>query len=248
MKIFRESSVPNPPDHPTKQQQLNVELLMQQPLLALEPAMPHDNDVLCGRGGNNRKKNKPYHVIIDKFKIPYSLGGNNKEKQFIIQEVIAEVENLSPPGRFLEKMTGHWHEIEYDKAYLKVSQSLREKPKIKEEERRFEETIGLEEARRNEEARVVVKGSEDAKRKGKILRTNDPQKNDMVGGTEQSRKRAKKTTFGGDSMMVGGESDEELLTDTRRSPFDASIRISELDILPNFYLDKFNPSLEPTTR
>jgi len=95
---------------------------------------PHHNDVLFGRGGkiNNHPGNKAFRKLISQFKEVRLLAKDNKEKRFIIDEVIAVIENLSPPGRFLNKnsSTGLWYDVGYEKAKEKVSQGLREDAKL----------------------------------------------------------------------------------------------------------------------
>jgi len=91
---------------------------------------PNNNDVLCGKGGNyqrkNGSKNREYREIVDKYAGKFNNTKKNKEKQYITDEIIAEVEDSG--GRFLQQdeTTKLWHEIRKDEAKTKVKQALRD--------------------------------------------------------------------------------------------------------------------------
>jgi len=91
---------------------------------------PHDNDVLFGRGGNINVHpgNEEFRRIVHRYKGFYSAARYKKEKRLIADEILAVIEKLNPPGRFLAKdsSTGLWHTVGYEKARNKASQALRE--------------------------------------------------------------------------------------------------------------------------
>jgi len=90
---------------------------------------PHNNDVLCGRGGGaqNHAGNYQYRHLINNSKIRYLTGGK-KIKPIVARELVATIYRMEPPGRFLElcMTTGTFFDIGEAKAAQKVSQALRE--------------------------------------------------------------------------------------------------------------------------
>jgi len=98
----------------------------------------HDNDVLCGRGGdiNIHLGNIKYRKTVETNKRIYLTSRFKREKRLISECIVKDVKRQSPPGRFLTRdvKDGPWREISDVKARDKVSQALREgAPKIREE-------------------------------------------------------------------------------------------------------------------
>jgi len=104
--------------------------IQQPPATPLTTRDPHDNDVLCGRGGtiNAWPGNEQYRSFVERKKRVYLTARFKREKRLISQSIIDEVRNLNPPGRFLAKdqVTDIWADIGDDKAREKTSQALRE--------------------------------------------------------------------------------------------------------------------------
>jgi hypothetical protein len=93
---------------------------------------PHDNDVLFGRGGhtNGHPGNQVFRSLVQEKKIAFNHANNNREKRIISQSIVCGFQNLTPPGRFIEKQIGSesgWQEVDMKKAMKKTSQALREK-------------------------------------------------------------------------------------------------------------------------
>ena len=88
---------------------------------------PERNDVLCGRGkfAMNWKGNLFFSTFIKINKERYSKA-NNQIKQQIANDVVNEIQSLSPPGRFLMLSSNEWIEISNERAIRKIRQALRE--------------------------------------------------------------------------------------------------------------------------
>jgi len=90
---------------------------------------PHDNDVLCGRGGGsqNHPGNDYYRNMISSNKYRY-LSSNKLGKRGIALELVSVIYTMDPPGRFLEKneLNQTYDDIGEERAVVKVSQALRE--------------------------------------------------------------------------------------------------------------------------
>lgn len=98
--------------------------------------VPHDNDVLCGRGGyiNIHPGNSRFRRLVEKRKRCYIDARFKREKRLITESIIKDIKRQMPPGRFLTRpqKDGPWIEISEDKARDKTSQALRENaPKIR---------------------------------------------------------------------------------------------------------------------
>eukprot|EP00538_Stauroneis_constricta_P000617 CAMPEP_0119570988 /NCGR_PEP_ID=MMETSP1352-20130426/43885_1 /TAXON_ID=265584 /ORGANISM="Stauroneis constricta, Strain CCMP1120" /LENGTH=529 /DNA_ID=CAMNT_0007620665 /DNA_START=1051 /DNA_END=2640 /DNA_ORIENTATION=+ len=103
--------------------------------------VPHANDVLSGRGGsiNSHVGNQKFRDIVKTRKEDYTLAASKAEKASVVNEVIAQVRTLDPPGRFLQRDSaasstgsGWWIELDEIKMMAKTSQALREgAPKIR---------------------------------------------------------------------------------------------------------------------
>jgi len=97
---------------------------------------PHDNDVLCGRGGgtNSHPGNERYRRIVVANKYRY-LSSHKAGKPAVAREVVAAIYNMDPPGRFIERdrKTKMYRDIGEFSAIQKVGQALREDaPSIRE--------------------------------------------------------------------------------------------------------------------
>ena len=90
---------------------------------------PHDNDVLCGRGGgtNHHLGNKQYRKLVEDRKRDY-VNSSKRGKPLLSRSIVEAVRKQSPPGRFLTKddKTGLWYDIGDQKAREKTAQALRE--------------------------------------------------------------------------------------------------------------------------
>lgn len=96
---------------------------------------PNPQDVLSGRGGgiNSHPGNKAYREWVRLRKEAYNLAVSKKEKTEVAMQVLRQVKQQDPPGRFLQKdptavrSGGHWWvEIDDSKALAKTTQALRE--------------------------------------------------------------------------------------------------------------------------
>ena len=91
---------------------------------------PHDNDVLCGRGGsiNSHPGNERFRQLVEKRKRVYLTARFKREKRLIANSILSEIRTIDPPGRFLTRdtKTGTWYDIGDEKARDKTSQALRE--------------------------------------------------------------------------------------------------------------------------
>mmetsp|Transcript_12531 Transcript_12531/g.23515 ORF Transcript_12531/g.23515 Transcript_12531/m.23515 type:complete len:552 (+) Transcript_12531:734-2389(+) len=91
--------------------------------------VPHKNDVLLGRGGNNNK-----HVGNEMLRLmarslaPEYCKATKKQKSNMSRELVHRIRNLSPPGRFLRKCahSDEWEDAGDAVAREKVSQALRD--------------------------------------------------------------------------------------------------------------------------
>lgn len=96
---------------------------------------PHKHDVLSGRGGsiNSHRGNIQFREWVAERKNDYNLALSKQDKARVAREVIALVQNQTPPGRFLQKdpSSSHgamswWVEIDDERIMSKTSQALRE--------------------------------------------------------------------------------------------------------------------------
>jgi hypothetical protein len=127
----------------------------------LTTTAPHENDVLCGRGViNSHPGNKQYRKFIDLKKRLYLTAQFKREKRLISCQIVDQVRNLNPPGRFLMNDPANpsiWHDIGNEKARDKTSQTLREM--VLTVRRRSEEVAKLEEDfRKAQQANAVLLG------------------------------------------------------------------------------------------
>jgi len=92
---------------------------------------PHENDVLCGRGGriNSHAGNLKFREIVKSLKTSYTCPFlKRKDKASIAAEVVLQIQRLQPPGRFLTEHEGGggWMEVSAYQALRKAGQALRE--------------------------------------------------------------------------------------------------------------------------
>lgn len=100
-----------------------------QPFKMNAPIIPHDNDVLMGRGGKNNQ-----HVGNEKLRALARQRCDNyrfsskKGKSLMSRELVKLVRGMSPPGRFLKKnsLTSLWEDVGDEIAREKASQALRD--------------------------------------------------------------------------------------------------------------------------
>lgn len=91
---------------------------------------PHINDIVSGRGsGSNRHEGNLYFRKLIRENKELYLSRPKNEKMLVARDIYNTIEDLDPPGRFLQKNpeTGSWFEIGKDRALEKISQALREK-------------------------------------------------------------------------------------------------------------------------
>eukprot|EP00542_Grammatophora_oceanica_P017584 CAMPEP_0194033900 /NCGR_PEP_ID=MMETSP0009_2-20130614/6389_1 /TAXON_ID=210454 /ORGANISM="Grammatophora oceanica, Strain CCMP 410" /LENGTH=249 /DNA_ID=CAMNT_0038674631 /DNA_START=72 /DNA_END=821 /DNA_ORIENTATION=- len=103
-------------------------------------SLPNDvgeNDVLCGRGkgSNNFSGNKRFQELVRQHRPIYVAAKKRRNKRAVCEQIIGLV--LSRGGRFLGKVQDgnsplqyKWEPLSYDKILVKVSQALRETPKL----------------------------------------------------------------------------------------------------------------------
>mmetsp|Transcript_31384 Transcript_31384/g.48146 ORF Transcript_31384/g.48146 Transcript_31384/m.48146 type:complete len:782 (+) Transcript_31384:150-2495(+) len=91
--------------------------------------VPHENDVLCGRGvtTNRHVGNENFRSLVNCNKEIY-VTSTKRQKMTISRSIVEAVRTLEPAGRFLEKdqTTGCWFDIGDKKAIEKTSQALRD--------------------------------------------------------------------------------------------------------------------------
>lgn len=93
------------------------------------PIVPHQNDILMGRGGNTNLHagNQNLRRMALSLREKYATS-RKKEKTIISRELVRKVKESDPPGRFLcfNKSTQAWTEIGDENAREKVGQVLRD--------------------------------------------------------------------------------------------------------------------------
>ena len=123
------SSGSNPPTPSKPQQQQQAETTTKPPQQLYFIKTPHDNDVLCGRGGgtNHHPGNKRYRRWVEDRKRDY-VNSSKRGKPLLSLGIVEAVRNQNPPGRFLSRddKTGLWYDIGDQKAREKTGQALRE--------------------------------------------------------------------------------------------------------------------------
>lgn len=94
---------------------------------------PQVNDVLTGRGNgvNNHPGNVQFRSFVASVKNKY-LTGAVPVKREVTKHVISLIKSQNPPGRFLKQnpLTEVWEEVDYDHAFKKTCQALRERPPV----------------------------------------------------------------------------------------------------------------------
>ncbi|CAB9518565.1 expressed unknown protein [Seminavis robusta] len=89
----------------------------------------HDHDILMGRGGKNNshvgneKLREMARAVTEVYK-----KASKKEKSRMAWDLIEQVKQLNPPGRFLRRIqdTGAWEEVPVSQAREKAGQCLRD--------------------------------------------------------------------------------------------------------------------------
>mmetsp|Transcript_12369 Transcript_12369/g.14135 ORF Transcript_12369/g.14135 Transcript_12369/m.14135 type:complete len:271 (-) Transcript_12369:135-947(-) len=94
-----------------------------------DTSKPHQNDVICGRGGmaNYHNGNMRFRDVVKGFEIRYNTS-SRRNKPNVAHEVVNMIRYQNPPGRFLkkDKPTGTWHEIGDKMAVQKTCQVFRD--------------------------------------------------------------------------------------------------------------------------
>ena len=100
----------------------------------VETIVPHENDVLLGRGGKNNMYvgNEQLRQMARARKETY-MKCSKKEKSAMSRELVKEVQALSPPGRFLKRddVKAPWEICDEAASREKCSQCLRDAVKEK---------------------------------------------------------------------------------------------------------------------
>jgi hypothetical protein len=91
--------------------------------------IPHDHDILSGRGNfvNYHAGNEHFRALVRKHKVAYVACPKSQKGKFS-QMIVDEIKQLNPPGRFLkqDETTKLWYDIGEKKALDKTRQALRE--------------------------------------------------------------------------------------------------------------------------
>lgn len=128
--------------------------------LVENPYGVHDHDVLCGRGAfvNGHVGNNRLRTLASERKIQFD-AGNYTEKRGLATEIVSQIRGLTPPGRFLRRVTAKaaassaieiewaippvgdeagWEELTDEKAIHKACQVMRDidRPDRKERDER----------------------------------------------------------------------------------------------------------------
>lgn len=132
--------IPRPPSPIDNHQQNNDDVTL------------HENDVICGRGGPavTHIGNLNYRALVERTKLLY-VACPKSHKKYVSKSIIRAIKSQNPPGRFLEKdnATGRLVIISDERAILKTSQALRERPIVQQCEDLLTDDIdnnGLQEA------------------------------------------------------------------------------------------------------
>jgi hypothetical protein len=91
--------------------------------------IPHENDVLLGRGGNNNKHsgNNQLRAFARDLVLQY-VKSSKKGKSHLSRLLVKQVREMNPPGRFLKqhRLTKEWTDVGDKVAREKASQVLRD--------------------------------------------------------------------------------------------------------------------------
>jgi len=93
-------------------------------------SQPRPNDVLLGRRGgtNHHPGNIKFREMVGANARRYRLGDTRYGKQELVRQIIEEVHNQDPPGRFLkyDDYDDAWRVVGDKEAREKIKQALRE--------------------------------------------------------------------------------------------------------------------------
>jgi len=168
---------------------------------------PHDNDVLCGRGGyiNSHPGNERFRKLVEKRKRVYLAARFKREKRLVANSIVSEIRALEKPGRFLAKdsKTGNWFDIGDEKARDKTSQALRENaPTIRAEikvgmdQRRAQQTENGEGPRAATATTSSISNSINKKATSSKSQTKGKKGKEKAPATELSKTRTNSSSFG----------------------------------------------------
>lgn len=104
---------------------------LEQQLHQAQVLVPHDNDVLLGRGAliSKHPGNKWHRRLVQSNKELYRQCQKH-DKLILAKNIVQMVHLRNPPGRFLEQSTGLWRPVSNAVAVRKTSQALREKTRM----------------------------------------------------------------------------------------------------------------------
>jgi len=104
-------------------------------ILSNDASVPTDSDVLFGRGGrtNHHPGNKRLRTIVDQYKVAYERARKTDKPRYAKAIVQALRQHATAPSRFLriDEKTNQWVDVGDRRAAEKVSQTLREKEKVR---------------------------------------------------------------------------------------------------------------------
>jgi len=102
--------------------------------MPIEEVQPHPHDIKCGRGhgSNMHPGNRYYQERVMENRQAYKESKGNFDKSLIAVSILDDIQNRSPPGRFLESHVRNGKEIwsiivDRDTAIKKIKQALRDK-------------------------------------------------------------------------------------------------------------------------
>jgi hypothetical protein len=93
-------------------------------------ATPHNNDVLCGNGQDGIIKahpgNENFRKLVDQGMPLYVMARSTHQKKPIVSNIVNQIRNLNPPGRFLHKDANSnlWRDVGDEKARKKIYHAL----------------------------------------------------------------------------------------------------------------------------
>lgn len=91
--------------------------------------IPHENDILLGRGGkNNRHSGNERLRNLARTYVDAYTRSTKKGKSNISWDLVQAVRSMKPPGRFLKRdsVSGTWQDVGDDAAREKTSQAMRD--------------------------------------------------------------------------------------------------------------------------
>lgn len=95
--------------------------IMSQNHYAAPPIVPHENDILLGRGGYNNRHigNQKLRELARAYSSHYQ-ASSKKGKASLSRELVQQIHLQNPPGRFLKKEEGVWEDGKFKKKKKKA--------------------------------------------------------------------------------------------------------------------------------